>query len=72
MEKCLRNNKGGITLNQSKLITLLFVDDQIVFANKEDNLQKAVHNLNKIAMEFNMKISTSKTKTMSFQGKEAI
>ena len=32
----------------NKLSTLLFVNEQVIIADTEDNLQKAVHKLNQI------------------------
>jgi hypothetical protein len=38
----------GIKLSKSQqLSTLLFADDQIIIADREDNIQKAAHKLNK-------------------------
>jgi hypothetical protein len=46
------------------------VDDQAIFSESEAGLQRAVNRL--IANGFNMRISTIKTKTMAFQGKNHI
>jgi hypothetical protein len=40
---------GDITLN-----ALLFADDQIILADSEGNLQRAVFSLNNIAKEYNL------------------
>ncbi|XP_067138864.1 uncharacterized protein [Centruroides vittatus] len=53
----------GIQLpNNIKFNTMLFADDQVVFANSEDNLQKGLFTLNKISKQYSMKISTAKPK----------
>jgi hypothetical protein len=54
------------------LDTLLFADDQVIVAQNEDELQRAVNNLQVTASEFNMSISTEKTKIMAFAGKEPL
>lgn len=55
-------------INDKALNTILFADDQVIFGNTEDELQLAVHKLNDIASNYNMKISEKKTKVMAFQG----
>lgn len=49
-------------------MSILYADDQVIIANNENNLQKAVHELQKIVETYNLKISTSKTKVMAFKG----
>jgi hypothetical protein len=56
---------GDISLN-----ALLFADDQIVLADSEENLQRAVFSLNNIAKGYNLRISTKKTKVIGFKGVE--
>jgi len=57
----------GIKLPKyQQLSTLLFVDDQVVTADTEDNLQKAAHKLNRIITEYGLTISVQKTKSMAF------
>ena len=51
------------------LNTLLFTDDQVVIQDSEDKLQKSVYVLNKMFKDYNLKISTDKTKIMAFKGK---
>ncbi|KAJ4429746.1 hypothetical protein ANN_21950 [Periplaneta americana] len=53
-------------------MTMLFADDQVVIANNENNLQRAVHELWKINKNYNMEISVHKTKTMAFCGKSPV
>jgi hypothetical protein len=54
---------GDIHLN-----ALLFADDQIVLADSEENLQRAVFSLNNIAKEYNLRLSTKKSKVSGFKG----
>jgi predicted RNA-binding protein associated with RNAse of E/G family len=64
-------NHGGIPISRNlNLDTLLFADDQVTVAQNEDELQRAVYNLQVTASEFNMSISTEKTKIMAFAGKQ--
>jgi hypothetical protein len=48
------------------LNTLLFADDQVVLADSEDNLQRAVYKLSNIAHKYNWKISAKETKVSAF------
>ena len=66
-----KTNPQGIQLNEEKKIeTILFADDQVIISKNENELQRSVYNLEKIAKKFGMKISSSKTKTLAFKGKE--
>ena len=47
---------------------LLFVDNQVIIADTEDNLLKAAHKLNQIITEYRLIISAQKTKWMAFKG----
>jgi hypothetical protein len=49
--------------------TILYADDQLIIAESEDELQIAVNELNKIVKKYDMKISTTKTKTIGLFGK---
>jgi tryptophan synthase beta subunit len=51
-----------------QLSTLLFANDQVIIANREDNLQRAAHKLNQIIAEYGLTISVQKTKSMAFRG----
>jgi hypothetical protein len=56
----------GITLsNTTKINTLLFADDQVIIADSDDNLQKAVFTLHNLAQDFGMEISPEKSETMA-------
>jgi hypothetical protein len=59
-------------IGNTVLNTILFVDSQAVLSQSEASLQRAVDRLESIAVGFNMRISTMKTKTMTFQGKNHI
>jgi hypothetical protein len=48
--------------------TPLFADDQLIIANTEDNLQRAVYLLYSKSKEYNLEIATSKTKVFGFAG----
>jgi hypothetical protein len=48
------------------LNTLLFADDQVIIQNPEDKLQKSVYMLKQMSKDYNLKISTDKTKIMAF------
>jgi hypothetical protein len=63
----------GIPLSKNKqLLTLLFTDDQVIISNTEDNLEKATHKLNHIVIEYGLKVSVQKTKSMTFKGRDPI
>jgi len=51
------------------LNTLLFAGDQVIIQDSEDKLQKSVYILNQMRQDYNLKISTDKTKFMAFKGK---
>jgi hypothetical protein len=55
--------------NKNKIQTVLYGDDQILIIKSEDELHIAVNELNKIGKKYDMKISTSKTKSMGLCGK---
>ena len=58
-----------IKLSKSQqLSTLLFADDQVIIADREDNLQRAAHKLNQIITEYGLTISAQKKKSMAFRG----
>jgi hypothetical protein len=54
---------GGSPLYlQQDLVTLLFVDDQLIIAENENGLQKYFFQLNKIIQNYYLKILTVGTK----------
>jgi hypothetical protein len=44
----------------------------VIIAENEENLQKAAHKLINIIKEYNLTISTKKTKEMAFTGKHPV
>jgi hypothetical protein len=56
-------SKGKILNNNTEVNTILFADDQILLAEKEEYLQWAITNLNEIMSTYN-EISCNKTKSM--------
>jgi hypothetical protein len=67
------DNVKGIQITRNKEIkTLLFADDQVLIAESEILLQKSVHKLENIASKYGLTISTNKTKTMAFRGRDHI
>jgi len=59
--------KRNIYLN-----TLLFADDRVIIQDSEDKLQKYVYLLNQMSKDYNLKISTDKTKIMAFKVKHSV
>jgi hypothetical protein len=61
--------QNSIQLTSGKSIqTIPHSDDQIIIATSENELQMAVNELNKVAKKYDMKVSTSKTKTTGLYG----
>ena len=59
-----------IFLSRNTLLqTIIFADDQLLLAKREDDLQRSVHKLQRILTQYNMKISETKTKAMAMNGK---
>jgi hypothetical protein len=54
------------------LDTLLFTEDQVLIASSEDELQRAIYNLQKMVSDFDISISIEKTKIMAFSGKDPV
>jgi hypothetical protein len=74
-ETLIRRKKDfqhNILKQKLKLNTVLFIDDQVIIAENEENLQKAMHKLIKIIKEYNLTISTRKTKLIAFTGKHPV
>ncbi|KAJ4433821.1 hypothetical protein ANN_16133 [Periplaneta americana] len=53
-------------------VRLNTVDDLVLLALSEDDLQRSIYNLQQVAATYNMEISTDKTKIMAFCGKYPI
>jgi hypothetical protein len=59
---------AGIMLKRNLYLnTLLFADDQVIMLDSEDKLQKSVYILYQMSKNYNLKISTDKTKIMAFK-----
>ena len=64
---------AGTTLKRNLYLnTLLFTDDQVIIQDSEDKLQKSVFILNQMSKDYNLKLSTDKTKIMVFRGKHLV
>jgi len=77
IDDLLRNWKhkadGGLMLKRNFYFnTLLFAGDQVIIQDSEDKLQKSVYMLNQMSKDYNLEISTDKTKIMAFRGKHLV
>jgi hypothetical protein len=73
----LRNWKhkadAGIMFKRNLYLnTLLFADDQVIIQDSEGKLQKSLYILHQMSKDYNLKISTDKTKIMAFKGKHLV
>lgn len=68
----LEDIKGIKILRNKNIQTILYADDQVVIADSEDTLQKSVYKLQLITEKYGLKISSNKTKTMAFKGRDPI
>ena len=63
----------GFKIAQDRYLNiLLYADDLAIVQDNETNLQISVFKLNQICEQYNMKISTAKTKVMAFRGKQPV
>jgi hypothetical protein len=62
--------KGIKLTKNTEINTILFVDDEILLAENEDDLQRAVTTLNKVIKTYNTKTSCNKTKSMAMPGRK--
>ena len=67
-----RRHQRNSTSKNQQLLMLLFVDNEVIISNTEDNVQKAVYKLNKITTEHCLTISVQKTKLMAFKGLDPV
>jgi hypothetical protein len=72
VQKWQKDFQHNILKPKLKLNTILFADDQVIIAENEENSQNATHKLIKIIKEYNLTISTKKTKVMAFTGKHPV
>jgi hypothetical protein len=64
-----QTTQSGMQLRSGLMIqTILYADDQVLIAESEVELQIAVNELDKIVKKYDMKISTTKTKTIELCG----
>jgi hypothetical protein len=62
----IKKSHISISINQRiHMDTFPFVDDQVLLAKTEDDLQRSIYSLSKVATLFYMKISTEKLKVMA-------
>jgi endonuclease/exonuclease/phosphatase family metal-dependent hydrolase len=67
--------KTGIVIKEDSgdaLNCLIFADDLIVLQESEDDLQRSLFELDKIGQDYNLIISSSKTRVMAFRGKDPV
>jgi hypothetical protein len=50
----------------------LFLDDQVIVADSEDAVQISVHKMETVTSKHGLKISKSKTRKMSFKGRDPV
>jgi hypothetical protein len=55
-----------------QLDAILFADDLAFRASTVDDPQRCIYNFHIVASKYNMEISTEKSKTMAFRGKETV
>ena len=61
---------SGIQLsNHISVNSIMYADDLVIIQKNEDALQKSIFMLDRVAIKYNLKISTVKTKSMAFKGK---
>jgi hypothetical protein len=73
LEAWQKGEPKGIKLNnRCTIATDLFADDQILLAETDNDLQWSLYHLKEILKEYNMKISTEKTKVMATLGRDII
>ena len=53
-------------------VNLIFANDQIVLQSNGDDFPKSIYLLEKLNLDYNMKISICKTKSVTFTGKEPV
>jgi hypothetical protein len=66
--------KDGFYINNIKFNTFSFTDEKVIIAPSQDNLQKDIY-IRKLSIkytDYNMVISTDKTKVSAFKGKTPV
>ena len=73
MKKWQKADPKGIRMGkQQEINTVLFADSQVVLAETEDNLQRAISYLTITSEAYDMKLSSEKTKTTAFKRKDTV
>jgi hypothetical protein len=68
-----KENLQGTQLTRNREVkTLLFIDNHVIIAESETSLQKSIHRLKSTIPKYGLTISTSKTKTTAFRGRDPI
>ena len=49
IKEWLKTQPRGLNINDTHINTLLFADDQVVFADNKDDLHRVMYNLQKVA-----------------------
>lgn len=66
------NLDSHFKIQEQILDTLLFADDQVLISSSENDLQKATFQLSNILKNYNLNISTKKTKVLAFKGPDTL
>jgi hypothetical protein len=69
IRQCQDLSTKDFKIVKTVLNTILFANDQTIFSESKDNLQRAANRFQNTENGFNIEISTMKTKAMAFQGK---
>jgi len=66
MDEIIKQTRAmaGYRMGTKEVKVVCYADDAVLFANSEDNLQRLLFNFTNKAKEFNMEVSTGKTKSM--------
>jgi hypothetical protein len=67
MNEIIKNikDKKGYRMSNEEISIICYADDAVLIADREDNLQRLLHQFMLNCQKHNMKISTSKTKTLT-------
>ena len=64
----INNYLNGIfTVNDMKIVLLLYADDQVIFGKSPEAVQSLLSDIEKYCIIWGLKINTSKTKYMTFE-----
>jgi hypothetical protein len=69
----LNGEVSGIKISKNKnLKTVFSTDDTLIVADSEDATLISIHKLETVTSKYGLKISTRKTKTMAFKGRDPV